>query len=132
MIVLDASATVDLLADRNNAGWVEGRLLDGTPDLVAPQLLDVEVLSGLRGLALAGLLPPKKAKAALERFGDLGVTLYPHQPLLDRAWQLRDRLTAYDAVYLVLAEVLEAPLLTTDGRLARTAKRYVPVLTPVG
>jgi predicted nucleic acid-binding protein len=61
---------------------------------------------------------PDLAAAALEDLAALDIARYEHEPLLGRVWELRHTVTAYDAVYLALAEVLDAPLVTFDRRLA--------------
>ena len=88
--------------------------------LHVPHLFDVEVLHALRRLTLSGLVSESRCHRALKALSDLRVTRYPHAPLVHRIWELRDNLTAYDAAYVALAEALDAPLVTTDGRLART------------
>jgi predicted nucleic acid-binding protein len=86
--------------------------------LHAPHLIDVEVAQVLRRLELAKVLEEARAKQALEDLGDLRLVRHPHADLLDRVWSLRRNLTAYDALYLALSEALDAPLVTTDQRLA--------------
>ena len=87
--------------------------------LHAPHLFDVEVLHALRGLALGGLISENRSRYALKALSDMRLTRYPHGPLVARIWDLRGNLTAYDAAYVALAEALDAPLVTTAGRLAR-------------
>lgn len=91
----------------------------GGEDLHAPHLFEVEVLSILRRYALNGSLSLGRARLALDRLSTLSISLYPHTALLPRVWELRDNVSAYDAAYIALAETLEAPLITTDARLAR-------------
>ncbi len=86
--------------------------------LHAPHLLDVEVLQVVRRLEAAGTLPPGRGRDALRDLRDLRLVRYPHETLLDRAWALRKNLGAYDAMYVALAEGLDAPLVTTDRKLA--------------
>jgi predicted nucleic acid-binding protein len=107
VIVLDASAAVDLLA------------ADG--DLHAPHLIDVEIAQALRRLAAAGALSGDRATDALQDAALLPVRRYPHLALVERAWELRHTLAVYDGVYVALAELLEAPLVTCDRRLARAS-----------
>ncbi len=84
----------------------------------APHLLDLEVAQVLLRYCLAGDLEPARGREALEDLADLPVVRYPHDVMLERIWELRQSITAYDAAYLALAEALDAPLLTRDSRLA--------------
>jgi predicted nucleic acid-binding protein len=121
MIVLDASAVVALLLDLEPAGQtaaIRDRLRAERRAQV-PHLLDVEVTSTVRRHILSGQYGPGRGRQALDRLGELPLVRWPHPPLLGRALSLRDQLTAYDAVYLALAEALGATLLTRDRRLAR-------------
>lgn len=67
---------------------------------------------------LAGAISAERGRLALQHLAELDLERYPHTPLLPRIWALRENLTAYDATYVALAEVLEATLLTSDQRLA--------------
>jgi predicted nucleic acid-binding protein len=119
MIVLDASAIVDLLIGRGDeTAELRARLRDVSTAHV-PHLLDVEVTSALRRHILGGRLSAVSARRALRRFGVLPLVRWEHTPLLGRALALRDRLTAADAMYVALAEGLGATLLTRDARIAR-------------
>ena len=93
----------------------------------SPDLLDVEVAQVVRRCAANGAIESERGRTALVDLADFPVRRYPHGLLMPRAWQLRNNLTAYDAVYVVLAEALAAPLLTRDRRLADTASRRVRV-----
>ena len=115
MIVVDASAMVEALTGRE----APVALLDALAGTVcAPHLLDVEVLSALRGLLLGGKLAPAAAERARTDHFALTIDRYEAAPLADRIWQLRHRYTSYDAAYLALAEALDAPLYTCDEKLA--------------
>jgi predicted nucleic acid-binding protein len=118
MIVLDASAVVDLLAsaDRETA-LVERVRVDG--DLHAPHLVDIEVAQALRRLAASGSLSSDRATDALGDAALLPIVRYPHLALVERAWELRHTLGIYDGVYVALAEMLEVPLVTCDARIGR-------------
>ncbi|OGA74160.1 MAG: twitching motility protein PilT [Betaproteobacteria bacterium RIFCSPLOWO2_12_FULL_65_14] len=118
MIVLDASAALELLLNTPAAPRVAKRILSPRESLHAPHLIDLEVTQVLRRWERGGALPPARAEEALEDLGDLPLVRYPHQLLLPRIWSLRANATAYDAAYLVLAEVLGATLVTTDAALA--------------
>lgn len=118
MIVLDASAVVELLLNTPRAVALAARLGSPLETLHAPHLVDLEVVSALRALEARRLItPPDAARAVTELLG-LGLIRYPHDPLLSRVWQLRGNLTSYDAVYVALAERLAAPLATFDAKLA--------------
>ncbi len=114
MIVVDASIVVDAVIGH---GAAVDRLTAG--DLAAPHLLDAEVGSALRGQERRGELDLGRAERALGRLSELAIDRYGHTGLLGRAWELRSNLSFYDALYVALAERLDAPLVTADGRLAR-------------
>jgi predicted nucleic acid-binding protein len=118
MIVVDASAILEILLRTPAAEAVEKRVLDSGETLHAPHLIDVEVAQVLRRYAAAGEIHAARGRAALADLSDLPMRRYPHGFLLSRAWELRNNLTAYDAVYVALAEALDATLVTGDRRLA--------------
>lgn len=123
MIVVDASAILELLL-RTPAGVdVEERLFSNGATICAPHLLDLEVVQVLRRYAGAWQVTVARCRMALADLADLPLHRYPHDILLPRVWELRGNLTAYDAVYLALAEALDASLLTLDRRLAAAAGR---------
>lgn len=130
MIVLDASAVVELLLQTATGQRVAGRIAPNSQSLHAPHLLDVEVAQVLRRYEANGVVSSARAAAAMSDFTDLDVRRHPHDVLLPRVWELRANASAYDAVYLALAEVLGAPLLTTDGRLARAPGHRAVVEVP--
>ncbi len=119
MIVADASAVLELLLGTDAAPRVAARLLDASETLHAPHLLDVEVTQVLRRYAISGGLDARRGERALADLLDLPLRRHPHTVLLRRAWELRRSISAYDAVYVALAEALGAPLVTRDARLAR-------------
>jgi predicted nucleic acid-binding protein len=90
-------------------------------DLHVPHLFEVEVMNVLRRYALSRGLSESRSAELLEDLTTLRITRYPHTSLIERIWELRHNLTAYDATYIALAETLEAPLVTTDARLARAS-----------
>lgn len=119
MIVLDASTVVELVSRTTLHPTIAARLSVSGETLHAPQLLSVEVVQALRRFTRTGVLSSARGALAIEHLGELRVTRYSHEPLLGRVWELRRNLTAYDAVYVALAEALRAPLLTLDARIAR-------------
>jgi predicted nucleic acid-binding protein len=127
MIVVDASALLEALLRTPAAKAVERRLFDPQETLHAPHLVDVEVAQVIRRYAANGEIDSERGHSALADLADFPLRRYPHDFLLPRVWELRNNLTAYDAVYVALAEALEAPLLTRDRRLATTAGHHAKV-----
>lgn len=119
MIVLDASALIEMLLGTTAGRTLASRIRDPELGLHAPHLADVEVAQALRRYVRDGALDADAARAALADLRALDLERHAHEPLLDRVWALRDNVTAYDAVYVALAEALDAPLLTGDAHLAR-------------
>jgi len=118
MIVVDASAILEILLNSPASPRIWDRLFRPRESLHAPHLLDLEVVQVLRRYTLAGEVDPLRASETLQNFLELPITRYPHEPLLPRIWELGHNLTAYDGAYLTLAEILHAPLLTRDAALA--------------
>lgn len=119
MIVLDASAVVELLLGGDRAEVVLPWFEAGEGDIHVPGLLDVEVTQAFRRLVADGRMGAERGAAAVEILQDLPLTRHPEKPLLPRLWALRDTLTGYDATYVALAEALDCPLVTFDARLAK-------------
>jgi predicted nucleic acid-binding protein len=119
VIVLDASALVELLLHTPTGVDISPRIADPAIGLHIPHLADIEVTQVLRRYVRDGHVDAIGAAIALQDLRDLDLQRHAHEPLLPRVWQLRENLTAYDAVYVALAEVLESPLLTCDAKLAR-------------
>ena len=84
-----------------------------------PHLVTIETTSVIRGWSVGGWLEPRIAQRALIDLTSFKAVRHDHEPYLQRAWELRHNLSAYDALYVALAETLDAPLLTCDARLAR-------------
>ena len=120
MIVVDASVLAPALADDGDDGDRARERLRGE-ELAAPELIDLEVLSTLRRAARARRLDEDRSLQALTDLAALPLRRVPHLPLLTRAWELRDNLTAYDASYVALAEALDTVLVTADGRIGRAS-----------
>ncbi|WP_307858039.1 type II toxin-antitoxin system VapC family toxin [Cellulomonas fulva] len=118
--MIDASAMVEALVGRSP----HTELLDAlTGELSAPHLLDVEVVSVLRGLSLAGKVTPEAADEARRAHFAFTIARHELEPLAERVWALRHQLTAYDASYLALAEALACQLYTCDAKLAASGHR---------
>ena len=118
MLVVDASAILEVLLQTPDAAAVQERLFRANESWHAPHLLDLEVIQVLRRYVLARTMSEARGRDALRVFAAMPITRYPHEPFRRRIWDLRANVTAYDAVYLALAEALPAPLVTADGRLA--------------
>ena len=127
MIGLDASAAVDWLLETSAGQHIETRIYSRKESLHGPQLLEIEVAQVLRRLVRQGTVAARRADEAIDDLMDLPMTRYPHAVLLPRVWQLRHALSAYDALYVALAEVLDAPLLTCDGRIASAPGHHAVV-----
>jgi predicted nucleic acid-binding protein len=120
MIVIDASAAVEWVLQTPKGAEVEARIFRKRGEsarLHAPHLLDVEVAQVLRRHAAKGLVSEGRGHTALLDFLQIPLLRYPHDFLLERVWALRKNLTAYDAVYVALAEALDMPLLTCDANI---------------
>jgi predicted nucleic acid-binding protein len=121
VIVIDASAAIEWVLQTAKGAQIEVRIFrkpGESPRLHAPHLLDVEVAQVLRRHVVKGLVSAARGQAALEDFLQIPLQRYPHDVLLPRVWELRKNLTAYDAVYVALAEALDMPLLTCDANIA--------------
>lgn len=128
-LVIDSSALVALLVDAGPTGdWVASTAGDGL--LAAPTLAVFETANILRRQELMGRLERVEAVLAHEDLLSLPLQLWPYQPLAHRAWELRATLTAYDASYVALAELLDARLVTLDRRLTRATGPTCRTLTP--
>jgi predicted nucleic acid-binding protein len=122
LIVIDASAEVAILLNiGQDVERIRSRIARQGETLHVPHLFEIEILHALRSLTLRGTVPSERARLALDRLRDTRFVRYPHTALMERMWALRENLTAYDAAYIALAEALDAPLVTTDARLARVS-----------
>lgn len=127
MIVLDASAVVDLLVGTERAAGV-AQVLGTVTEAHAPELIDPEVIAVVRRWTLRGWLTVETGGRAVDEFDELALVRHRHVALRRRAWELRDRFSSHDACYVALAETLGAELLTTDDRLRRAAHGLVDVV----
>lgn len=118
--MVDASAVVAALAGHPAVPDIVRRLRS-EDDLHAPHLLDLEVAHALSRLARRSIITQDRARDAVLDLIELNITRYPHDVLLERVWDLRHNVSAYDAAYITLAEALDAPLITCDARLTRSS-----------
>jgi predicted nucleic acid-binding protein len=126
-VVVDASALVELLLQRERAPAVVQAV--GDSQMVAPDLINPEVLWALRRRERRGILRPDRARQAVEDLLDAPLRRFPTLELLATAWTLRANITSYDACYVALARELECPLVTADRKLSRAPGLGVPLLT---
>jgi predicted nucleic acid-binding protein len=129
VIVLDASVVVELLTNGPVATSIVDDLAQRDDAFIVPHLLDVEVASALRRLAAGQRIDAHRADQFLSGLGALPVERFAHTPLLERIWELRHNFTAYDAVYIALAEATDAVLYTCDAKLAHGHRAQVVVFT---
>jgi len=129
MLVVDASCLYEVVADAARAEHVRDRLATD-PDHAAPCVIDAEVLGIVRRDHMLGRLDPTAAHQAVEDLREWPGERFSHRPLLERAWELRDNVRTWDALYVALAEALDAPLLTLDARLARVVGLGCPIEVP--
>ncbi len=126
MTVIDTSGVVDFLLGVGVAGQVQAMMAQEL-QLAAPDLLVFEVLAVLRRETLRGAIAAGRAAGALEDLGDAPIELFPSMPLRQRAWALRENLTAADALFAALAERLREPLATKDAAMAAAVTEHATV-----
>lgn len=131
MVVIDSSALLSALVAEPRDSALTQRLAV-VRELHAPELIDVELLNSLRRLVALGALSEERAQQAREDVAALRIRRYPHGLLTDRAWELRDRLTPSDAIFVALAEVLELPLITCDPHVAAAAVNHGAEIELIG
>jgi predicted nucleic acid-binding protein len=119
IVVVDASALLEFLLQTPLGARVETRLFRDHVEFHAPHLADVEVTQGLRRLVRLGEVSQERAADAIADLADLDLHRHSHVGLVARAWKLRENVTAYDAMYIALAEALDAPVVTCDGPLGK-------------
>jgi len=125
-IVVDSSALVELLLQSSRARSIKETI--GDSELIAPDILNPEVLNSLRGLERGGALTAARASLAVNRLFRSRIARVPTQALLHDAWSLRHNVSAYDAMYVALAQSLRCPLLTADARLAGAPSLGIPLI----
>jgi len=127
MIVLDASVVVELLTNGALAYAIRSELAGREESFLVPHLIDVEVMGALRRLAAAQRIDSHRSGQFLAELAALPAERYSHTPLIGRVWELRHNFTAYDAVYVALAEATGAVLYTCDEKLRRGHRARVRV-----
>lgn len=126
-MIVDASAVIEWLLQTPTGIKIEKRIFSPRVPLHGPHLLDVEVAQVLRRYVRDKTIPAQRGQEALEDLADLALHRYPHDFLMSRVWELRPTLTAHDAVYVALAEVLDDALLTCDARIASAPGHHAVV-----
>ena len=121
MMVVDASAVVEVLLQTEAGRRIEERLFAPDETLHVPHLIDIEVAHALRRAWQRGFIDEVRAGEAIDDLAAWAFIRYPHDLFLPRIWTLRHNVTAYDAVYVALAEALEVTLLTCDARLVSSS-----------
>jgi predicted nucleic acid-binding protein len=127
MIVFDASLVVELLTNGSLADAIRRDLYSRDDSFIAPHLLDIEVMSALRGLAAGDRIHAERVGKMLEELAALPAQRFSHLPLTARIWELRHNFTAYDAAYIALAEETGATLYTCDAKLNKGHRAAVVV-----
>ncbi|MGH8958990.1 MAG: type II toxin-antitoxin system VapC family toxin [Acidimicrobiia bacterium] len=129
MLVVDASCLYEVVADGEASESVR-QILAADADQAAPHLIDAEVLSLIRRDRFRNLLDSTGASQAVEDLRSWPGERFSHLPLLERAWELRDAVRTWDALYVALAEAMGATLLTRDSRLAKARGPSCPIQLP--
>jgi predicted nucleic acid-binding protein len=127
VIVVDASVLANVVGDDGTDGEIARREVRSAGDVAAPDLVDVETVAVLRKRWLAKTLPEARFATAIDDLEDLTIDRYPTLRFMRRAYGLRNNVTAYDAVYVALAETLECELLTADQKLAKAVGPRCPI-----
>ncbi len=117
-MVLDASGAIEFLLNTDAGSRLASRLIDESEAVCVPHLIDLEIAQVLRRYVSRGAVSVDRGALALNHWRDFDVDRYPHEPFLGRIWELRANVSAYDAVYVALAETLSTVLVTGDRRLA--------------
>jgi len=127
VIVVDASVLAEILLRTPAAEAIERRLFDFDQKLHAPHLLDVEIAHVVRRYSAMTVISAEQGRAALVDLAEFPLRRHAHTLLLQRVWELRNNLAAYDAIYVALAEALNVPLFTRDRRLASAASAHTKI-----
>jgi predicted nucleic acid-binding protein len=129
LIVLDASVVVELLTNGALADSIRNELAGRDDSFLVPHLIDVEVMSALRRLAVSQPIDSHRSRQFLAALAALPAERYPHMPLIGRIWELRHKFSAYDAAYIALAEATGSVLYTCDANLKRGHRAQVILFT---
>jgi predicted nucleic acid-binding protein len=129
VIVLDASIVVELLTNGPLADSLRHGLAERDDAFIVPHLLDIEVASALRALAAGRRIDAHRSRQLMAGLAALPAERYGHTPLLGRVWELRHNFTAYDAVYIALAEATDSVLYTSDAKLCKGHRAKVVLFT---
>ncbi len=127
MIVVDASLVVELFLRGPLATPIKEAMETHDGELIAPHLLDLEVLSAFRGLAASQGIDIHRSGEILSELAALPAERYSHTNLIKRIWELRHNFTVYDATYIALAEATDSILFTCDAKLRRGHRARVRV-----
>ena len=127
MIVIDASVLYEAIIETPYSAAIVDRIFSDDETLHAPHLVDLEIVNTLRRYVLKGELSERSASQAMEDFASIPLKRHTHTGLIPRIWQLRNNLTAYDAAYIALAEMLNVPLITRDTAFASSTGHNVHV-----
>jgi predicted nucleic acid-binding protein len=130
LIVVDASVLANVIGDDGADGKRARKEIRVARDVAVPDLVDVETVAVLRQRWLAGTIPDRRFAAAIGDLESMDIDRYPTLPLMRRVCELRSNLTAYDASYVALAELLSCELLTGDQRLANAPGPRCPIRVP--
>lgn len=120
MIVLDASAIFEWLLRTPVGLTIQQRALPALNQIYVPHLIYIEAIQALRRAVRSQTISAPRGQVAVQDLLDFPLNVYEHYPFLRRVWSLRSNVSAYDAVYIALAESLAAPLITCDSKLAST------------
>ncbi|MGH7882317.1 MAG: type II toxin-antitoxin system VapC family toxin [Candidatus Dormibacteraceae bacterium] len=127
-VVIDASVVIALLVDESEVGEWATSSLAGVR-LLAPDLMPYEVTNTLRRHVFRGMIDISTAVSAHLDLTESSFELYPYSSLAERIWELRENLTSYDAAYVALAELMNAPLITLDSRIGRATGPHCRIIT---
>jgi predicted nucleic acid-binding protein len=127
VIVVDASAVLEVLLQTPAAPRIEARLFSPGETLHAPHRLDLEVVHVLRRYEATGEINAQRGQEAINDLTAWPLRRYSHDLFLSHIWALRHNLTAYDAAYVALAETLDVPLVTCDARLAASVGHHATI-----